>query len=135
MLPQRQIDLDNPPPQQPLTPIGGGSLSDLLTVARNLVQAYSKLAQEFLDINGALDAPALSAPTLVKPTAGRVCSVSVIVAGSANGTIYDTTSISAPVNPVYKIPNTVGLTVVNMPMAIGIVVVPGTGQTVTVSYS
>ncbi len=69
--------------------------------------------------------------------AGRVAQISVIVAGSDDGAIYDTndTATAAIGNQVYVIPHTRGVHVVNMPGNAGMVVAPGTGQTVAISYS
>lgn len=111
------------------------STSDVLTAIKNIVTALATENANFLNVNGQLNAAGLTATTQVKATAGRVASVSVIVAGSAAGHIYDGAIVAATTKPLYVIPNTVGIFVVNMPASFGIVVVPGTGQTVTVSYS
>jgi hypothetical protein len=78
----------------------------------------------------------LTAATVVKATAGRAVRVSVLVAGTAPGTVNDTTTTAgaALANEVFEIPNTVGMFELDWPCASGIVVVPGTGQTVAVSY-
>lgn len=111
------------------------SLSDILTAAKNIVTALNNQAQTTISINGLQTVSNISAATLVKSSGGRVCSVSVIVAGSASGTIYDVNNVLGTSNPVFKIPTTVGVTFVNMPTTNGIVVAPGSGQTVSVSYS
>lgn len=111
------------------------SLSDILTTAKNVVTAISNVAQTYLAVQGAQNSGALTSATLVQLGSSRVAMVSVIVAGSATGRIYDGNSASSTTNPVYVIPTTVGVTFVNMPVGIGLVVAPGTGQTVTVSYS
>lgn len=79
----------------------------------------------------------LTAATVLKATKGQVGKVSVLVAGSAAGGVYDraTTSGVATSNQVFVIPNTVGLYDINMPTGTGITVVPGTGQTVAVSWA
>lgn len=111
------------------------SLSDILTTAKNVVTAINGVAQTYLNVQGVKNSGNLSAATLVQLGSGRVAMVSVTVAGSAVGHIYDTNSASSTSNPVYVIPNTVGTVFVNMPVGIGLVVAPGTGQSVTVSYS
>lgn len=67
---------------------------------------------------------------------GRVCRVSVLVAGSAAGTVNDcaTTGAAAVANQVGVIPAVAGTISIDMPCATGMVVVPGTGQTLAVSY-
>ncbi len=116
------------------TPISGASLSDLLTAAKNIVIAINALAQDYLNVQGIANAYALTTSTLVKGEPGRVATVVVLVAGSGPGVIYDTIS-TATTKPIYNIPTTAGVYFVNMPCSYGITVVPGTGQTVTVSYS
>lgn len=111
------------------------SLTDLLTAAKNIVTAINGLGQTYLNVQGALSYTDLSTTTLVHSTAGRICNVIVTTAGSATGAIYDSTNTSSPSNLVYVIPNTVGVYVVNFPINYGIVVVPGTGQVVSVSHS
>ena len=111
------------------------STSDVLTAIKNIVTALATEAQNFLNVNGLQTASGLTAPTQIKTTGGRVASVSVIVAGSAVGHIYDSTSTSVTTKPLYVIPQTVGVFVVNMPVSFGIAVVPGSGQTVSVSWS
>ena len=111
------------------------SLSDILTAAQNIVVAINSAAQNYLIVNGLANAAKLTSATVVKSSAGRVCTVSVIVGGSGVGTIYDTSSVSSTSNPIYTIPTTAGAYVVNIPTLFGIVVAPGTGQTVSVGYS
>lgn len=79
----------------------------------------------------------ITAATLLRAAGpGRVCKVSVIVAGSAAGTVNDvaTTGAAAVANQIAAIPNTIGVISVDMPCALGMVVVPGTGQTLAVSF-
>ncbi|MBV8656615.1 MAG: hypothetical protein JO142_02210 [Burkholderiales bacterium] len=59
-----------------------------------------------------------------------------MVAGSAPGSVNDAATIAsaAVANLVYVIPNTVGSVLVDWPCFNGLVVTPGTGQTVAVTY-
>lgn len=111
------------------------SFGDILSTAKNIVVAINGLAQTYLNVNGVSNAAGLTATTLVKTTSGRLCTVSVIVSGAAVGKIYDASSASVTTNPVYTIPTAVGVYVVNLGMLYGVVVAPGTGQTVTIGYS
>ena len=79
----------------------------------------------------------ITAAAVLKAVPGRVAKVSVIVAGSAPGSVNDcaTTGAAAAGNSIFVIPNTVGVYSVDMPTNNGVTVVPGTGQTVAVSYS
>lgn len=111
------------------------SLSDILTAAKNVVTAINGVALTYLNVQGIQNSGKLTAATLVQLGAGRVATVSITTAGSAVGYIYDANSTASTTNPVYVIPNTVGVVFVNMPVGLGLVVAPGTGQAVTVSYS
>ena len=110
------------------------SLDDVFTTSKNIVTALNNVSQVYLNVNGLKTAAGITTATVIKASVGRVASVSVIVAGSA-GKIYDATSVSSTANPIYVIPATVGVVFVNMPVSSGIVVAPGSGQTVSVSFS
>jgi hypothetical protein len=110
------------------------SLSDILTTAKNVVTAINGLSQTYLSVQGNQISADITTATLLKKGSGRVATVSIIV-GGASGFIYDAASNAATSNPIYIIPNTVGIIFVNLPVVNGIVVAPGAGQTVSVSYS
>lgn len=78
----------------------------------------------------------LTTATVVKPAPGRVQRVTVLVAGSAAGAVYDSAlpSGNGASNQVASIPNVVGSYLIDFPCAQGICVAPGTGQTLAVSY-
>lgn len=111
------------------------SLSDTLTTLKNLVQGVSSLVLNYLNVQGQQNFAGLTTATVVKSSDGRIARVSVIVAGSATGTVYDGATLSATTKPLYVIPTTVGVHEVNLPAGFGILVVPGTGQTVSGSFS
>ena len=79
----------------------------------------------------------VTAATVIKALPGYVVTIAVIVAGSAVGTVNDcaTTGAAAVGNQVAVAPNTVGVIQLDWPCATGIVVVPGTGQTLAVAYA
>jgi len=79
----------------------------------------------------------ITAATVIKASAGTIGSISVLVAGSAPGAVHDcaTTGAAAAGNKVAVIADAVGVTALNWPATAGIVVVPGTGQTIAVSFS
>lgn len=124
--------------QQPTTPAPGASLSDLLTAAKNLVIALNGATQAFNQVNGLSTLEGITAPTVVKASPGRVVCVSVIVEGSATGMIYDSASATQK-NALWVIPMAAASNGepyrVGMAADYGILVVPGTGQSVTVSWS
>lgn len=79
----------------------------------------------------------ITAAVTVKAAPGILQKVSVIVAGSAAGTVNDvaTTGGVAVANQFGTIPNTVGTYPFDWPCGTGITIVPGTGQTLAVSYT
>lgn len=79
----------------------------------------------------------LSVATVVKASAGTLWRINVVTAGSTSGTANDctTTGAAAAGNLICEIPNTVGTIELQWPAATGIVIVPGTGQVVSVSYA
>lgn len=80
----------------------------------------------------------ITAATVVKAVPGTVYSVLVTVAGSTAGAVYDanTTGGAVAANKVASIPDTAGsVVVVNWPCASGILLVPGTGQTLSIAYT
>jgi hypothetical protein len=111
------------------------SLTDVVTIAQNIVQAISAQTQNTLNLSGTKTVPAINSATVVKTTPGRICRVSVTVAGSTPGMIYDGTLPTTTTSPLWVVPNSVSITDVNLPTTYGIVVIPGTGQTVSVSFS
>ena len=111
------------------------SLTDILTAVKNIVTALNSGVQGYLNVNAAASKCNLSAATVVKSTSGRLATVSILSGGSAVGYIYDSNSTSNTSLPLYAIPTTVGLAFVNLPFTNGLLVAPGTGQTVTVGYS
>lgn len=78
----------------------------------------------------------ITAATAVKSTSGRVAKVSVLVAGSSTGSVNDsaTTGGASVANQLAVIPDVVGIYNIDMPVSNGIVVTPGTGMTIAVSY-
>lgn len=125
------------PGQATPTATGGSvSPSDLLTTYKNIVTAINGVAQTLLALHGTSNAAALTGgAVLVRVGNGRLVTVSVLVAGSAAGAIYDANNASATTGQLYVIPEAVGVVSVDLPYSYGLVVAPGTGQTVTVGYS
>jgi hypothetical protein len=111
------------------------SLSDLLTTAKNIASAINGVAQTYVAVQGARVQQNITATAIVNNAAGRLAVISVTTAGTATGVIYDADTTGITTRPIYIIPNTVGVVFVNLPVVYGIVVVPGTSQAVTVSYS
>ncbi len=111
------------------------SLDSLQTTAQNIATALGTATQAYLNVNGIAVAQDLTVATLVRTGAGRLVKVSITTAGSGNGHIYDANDASLTTRPIYTIPQTLGVVDVDLPVTSGIVVAPGTGQHVTVSFS
>lgn len=111
------------------------SLSDILTALQNGVKSINSAAQTLNSIYGAQTASNISALTLVSSNSGRLAMVSITTPGTANGTVYDSNSTLITTTPIFVIPQTLGIIFINLPVAMGIVVSPGTGQVCSVSWA
>jgi hypothetical protein len=113
------------------------SLDDILTTQKNGVVAINNVFQALSILNPTDTSATVTASTLVLTGRGRLISFSVVVAGSANGFIYNsgTTGGGSPETALVATPNTVGVYPVNMLFTNGLVIAPGTGQSVNVTYS
>lgn len=78
----------------------------------------------------------ITAATVVKTGRGVIIRAQVITAGSTTGAIYDTTTTTGGTiaNQVAVVLGSEGTYYIGMPCTNGIMVVPGTGQTLAVSY-
>jgi hypothetical protein len=117
------------------SPSSGASTSDILTALKNVVIALNNSTQSYLNVEGITNSPNISVATVVKASSGRTALVSVLSAGTTQGTIYDATSTADTSKPLIPIPNYVGVFEAKFPALFGIVVSPGTGQLISVSYS
>ena len=114
------------------------SLDTLLASLQNLVVAINGWTQATTNINGLANVNNIVGPTVVKSSPGRVCSVVVVAQGAGDGSIYDAASVALiGSSKIFPVPHglAVGLYPVGINVSYGIVVIPGTGQTLTVSYS
>jgi hypothetical protein len=85
---------------------------------------------------GKSTAVAVSAATLISAGSGYLVGFSVVVAGAA-GTINNSATLvgASSANAIVATPATVGNYLVGARFTAGLVVSPGAGQTVTVTYS
>ena len=113
------------------------SLSDILTTQKNGVVALNNVFQALSTLNPTDTSATVTASTLVLTGRGRLISFAVVVAGSANGFIYNagTPGGGAAATALVATPNTVGVYPANMVFTNGLVIAPGTGQSVNVTYS
>jgi len=111
------------------------TLDDILTTQKNGVFGINSIATSNYFLAGKVSAPALAATTLVRSGAGWVAKVSVTTAGSSSAIIYDSNATTTLTAPIAVVANAVGIVTINLPVTNGIVFVPGTGMTATLSYS
>ena len=79
----------------------------------------------------------VTANTLVKATPGRICTISVVDAGTGTGTINDVATLGAAgvANQIFTIPEAVGTYVVDFPCGNGIALFPAPGSVLAVSFN
>jgi hypothetical protein len=116
----------------------GASLSDLLTAVQHVASNIAQAAQTYLAVNGQQSRSGIAAangPQLLKQGSGRVAYVNVTVAGTAPGALVDSNSAGGTSPVLALIPDVVGSVFVNLPFNLGLVIIPGAGMTVSVSFS
>lgn len=113
------------------------TFDDLAAIAQNLVIAINGLSKNYSDHEGQASLENVTAATLVKTGRGRVARICVTTAGTTAGGVYDaqSTSLAVAATLLASIPNTVGVLTLLLPVENGLVVTPGSGQVVSVSYS
>ena len=110
------------------------SLDDLLTTQKNGVIAINSYVTSINTRAGFYNSKEVSAASVIKSSSGWLATVSVIVAGSTQGYLYDATS-AASGSRIYAVPNTLGVYQVQVPFATGLYFSPGTGSIIAVGYS
>jgi hypothetical protein len=115
----------------------GASVSDVLTALQHIASNIAQAAQTYLDVNGQQARTGISSATLLKQGAGRVATVAVTAetGTAAAAVLVDSANANATAPVLAIIPAQTGIFVVNMPFSLGLVVIPGTGDTVSVSFS
>lgn len=89
-----------------------------------------------LNVTAATLVKGASANAVAVGPVARLVRINVLVAGSAAGSANDaaTAAAAATSNQIFVIPNTVGSYLIDTPCFSGLVVTPGTGQTVAVVF-
>jgi hypothetical protein len=80
--------------------------------------------------------PGVTGATVVATGVGRINRVNVVVAGSAAGAVYDAATVPAgtAATQLISLPNTLGSYPIDMQFTNGLLVTPGAGQTLAVSW-
>ena len=109
--------------------------TQLLTALQQLVTALNGAATSYANIVGVANFGPISAATVVKATAGRICEIAILSAGTTIGYVYDSANVGTTTSPMIPLPNIVGVYKVQWPCASGILVIPGASQTISGTYS
>lgn len=113
------------------------SLDDLLTTAKNIVTAINGLNTTFMrSLGSTTSATITGSATLVIVGSGRLVNFSVVVVGSSDGAIYNTNNAAngTVANQLVDIPQTLGVFKVGQAFNSGLVIAPGSSQSVNVTY-
>jgi hypothetical protein len=113
------------------------SLDDILTAQKNGVVAINNVAKSTQRVSGTQTSSTVTTSTLVVAGSGYLVNFAVLVAGSAAGTINNaaTTALAAAGNALCATPATVGVYSAGQVFTNGLVIVPGTGQSINITYS
>lgn len=113
------------------------SLDDILTTQKNGVVALGAI-QRALSVDTAIyTTPVATSSTFVVSGSGRLLRVSVLVAGSGTGFVHNsaTPTGAAASNALVACPQTIGVYEANVVFNAGLVIVPGTGQSLSITYT
>lgn len=123
------------------------SLDDILTATKNIATGLSTLATAVTREQGNATSVTVTVATLITAKPGYLVSFSLVVPGSADGAIYNTTATgtAAAVNKLVTVRHDIGTTaddpsaganIVHCGVVFnaGLVVSPGTGQSINVTY-
>lgn len=112
------------------------SLDDILTAQKNGVVAINGLSQTNQRSLGTATSATVTSETVVFTGKGYLVNFSVVVAGSSEGKISNAAAGSpAASSALCAVPATVGVYKVGQVFNNGLVVTPGTGQSINVTYS
>lgn len=118
------------------------TLDDILTTQKNGVVAINNLNQTNSYLGGRITSAtvaAASGSTLIVTGSGRLINYSITIKGSAAGFVYNaiSTNTTAPENALIATTATqeVGVYSAGLHFSNGLVVSPGTGQSINVTYS
>lgn len=113
------------------------SLDDILTTQKNGVVAINNYAFALLREQGAFTSSTVTADTVVVTGRGYLVSVTVVVGGTGAGSIYNANSTTSPPasQKLFPVGTTVGVFPAGLVFTNGLVIVPGTGQSINVTYS
>jgi hypothetical protein len=112
------------------------SLDDILTAQKNGVIALNNIQQALASEVATVTTAVATASTFVLAGKGRLLRFSVLVAGTTVGFVYNsaTPTGGAASNALVACPNTIGIYEAGVVFDSGLVIAPGTGQSVSITY-
>ena len=113
------------------------SLDDILTTQKNGVVAVNTLTQATQRGLGTTTSATVTAATLVVTGKGYLVRVAVVVAGSSSGLVSNyTAATSVPASTaLMATPAAIAIIETGQVFTNGLVITPGTGQSINVTYS
>ena len=113
------------------------SLDDILTTQKNGVVAINNYTNAILRGQGSYTSATVTGDTLVVSGRGYLVSFTVLVAGSTAGSIYNFNAASgfSAAQKLCAVGTTVGIYPAGLVFTSGLVISPGTGQSINVTYS
>lgn len=115
------------------------SLDDIFTTAQNIATGLYNLATAWQRVAGTATSSTVddSADVLVVSGTGRFVNISVIDGGSASGIIYNSASTTSLPDAARLaiVPLVEGVYPINVLYTAGLVISPGTGQILNITYS
>ena len=113
------------------------SLDDLLTTQKNGVVGVNGLNQTMRRAQGSNTSATVTAQTLVITGKGYLVNFSVVAAGTTAGTINNagTTALAGAANALCATPTTIGVYPCGLVFTTGLVITPGTGQSINITYT
>lgn len=114
---------------------------DILTTQKNGVVGVNQLTQTWSDYlraeHGTSVSKCLEAATVVTQGSGYIISVSVVEKGTASGFLYDAATTESPkdADRLMAFKQEEGVFLAGFKFTSGLLVIPGAGQAITITYS
>lgn len=112
------------------------SLDDILTTQKNAVIALNNIQQSLAAEVATVTTAVATASTFVVAGRGRLLRFSVTVAGSTVGFVHNSSTPTGGTssNALVACPNVIGVYEANVVFDAGLVIAPGTGQSISITY-
>jgi hypothetical protein len=112
------------------------SLDDILTAQKNGVIALNAIQQALASEVATVTTAVATSSTFVVAGKGRLLRVSILVAGSTTGFVHNsaTPTGGAASNALVACPNTIGVYEANVVFSAGLLIEPGTSQSISITY-